>query len=144
VYRFLIPALGLAFVSGLLAGSTITAWSLKNPPMAIIEDSGSDIATVSIEGIRNGALTGKIEGDVRLSAGGKHIEAGSGGIFFINDSKVLTNIVHIDIPEGMKFVASKKGKKYYPVDSATAAQIVPQNRIYFPDELSAERAGYVR
>jgi hypothetical protein len=46
--------------------------------------------------------------------------------------------------EGMKFVASKQGKKYYPVGSAQAENLKPENRLYFPDAAAAEAAGYVR
>ncbi len=41
-------------------------------------------------------------------------------------------------------VASKRGKKYYPVGSAGEENLAPDNRIYFSDAASAERAGYSR
>ena len=41
-------------------------------------------------------------------------------------------------------VASKRGKKYYSVGSAAEESLTPDNRIYFPDAASAERAGYSR
>jgi len=44
----------------------------------------------------------------------------------------------------MQFVASKRGKKYYPVRSGEAQRIVPENRVYFESALQAEGAGYVR
>jgi len=40
------------------------------------------------------------------------------------------------------FVASKTGKKYYPVDSAQSKKIKEENRVYFKDEKEAEKAGY--
>jgi hypothetical protein len=46
------------------------------------------------------------------------------------------------IPDGMKFVASSKGKKYYPVFSASGNRITPKNRLYFRTAKEAEIAGY--
>jgi ribosomal protein L9 len=45
------------------------------------------------------------------------------------------------VPEGMKFVASKSGKKYYAVDSAQGKKIKGDNRVYFKDAAEAEAAG---
>jgi hypothetical protein len=52
--------------------------------------------------------------------------------------------VTVPVPPGMRFVASKKGKKYHAVDSASGERIAPENRVYFPDAASAERAGYAK
>ena len=52
------------------------------------------------------------------------------------------NIVEVHVPVGMKFVASKKGTKYYAVESAGGERIVPQNRVYFATAAEAEAAGY--
>lgn len=46
--------------------------------------------------------------------------------------------------EAMPFVASKRGKYFYPAQSKSAARLAPQNRVYFPDAASAEKAGYRR
>lgn len=47
-----------------------------------------------------------------------------------------------EVPEGMHFVASKDGKKYYAVDSAAGKKIKGDKRIYFADEEEAKEAGY--
>lgn len=41
-----------------------------------------------------------------------------------------------------QFVASKTGKKYYPVDSAGAKKIKKENRVEFDSAKEAEKAGY--
>ena len=46
-------------------------------------------------------------------------------------------------PAGMHFVASRRGKKYYPVGSPAAAALKPENRVYFPDAAAAEDAGFI-
>ncbi len=45
-------------------------------------------------------------------------------------------------PSSGAFVASKKGKKYYPVDCAGAKSLSESNRIYFKDVAEAEAKGY--
>lgn len=47
------------------------------------------------------------------------------------------------VPAGMYFVASNRGKKYYPVDSPAAARLKSENRVYFPDAAAAKRAGFL-
>ncbi len=48
----------------------------------------------------------------------------------------------ISVPEGMLFVASNTGKKYYAVESAQGHKIKEENRVYFKTEKEAEEAGY--
>jgi len=40
------------------------------------------------------------------------------------------------------YFASSKGKKYYPVGCSAGKSIKIENRVYFPTESEAERAGY--
>lgn len=99
---------------------------------------------VTINGIRNGKLEGVLTGNVRLFAGSHLILPDGNGSFAIGDGKLLTNRIEIRIPDGMNFVASKKGKKYYPVESASAGNLSPTNRVYFPSAEAAEKAGFKR
>lgn len=112
--------------------------------MEITHDAGAHVSVVEIDGILNGALTGRMSGSVLMTAGDKPVIPDANGSFSIRDSSVLTNVVQIDVPDGMRFVASRRGKKYYPVDSADGQRIVPENRVYFPDEADAQRAGFIR
>ncbi len=48
----------------------------------------------------------------------------------------------VEIPEGMKYVASKAGKKYYEVESASGKKIKADKRVYFKTEDEAKEAGY--
>ena len=45
-------------------------------------------------------------------------------------------------PEGAAFVASKTGKKFYPVDSVQGKKIKEENRVYFKTEAEGEAAGF--
>ena len=40
------------------------------------------------------------------------------------------------------YTASKRGKKYYPVDCSAAKNLKPENLIYFQTATAAEAAGY--
>lgn len=42
------------------------------------------------------------------------------------------------------FVASKNGKKYFPVDCGSAKTIKEENRVYFGSDTEAVQAGYER
>lgn len=134
----------LSMMIGLFIGSTGTAWLIHRPePMAVIEDSTvSDVPVVKLEGIRNGALIGTVQGDVRLVAGDRIVLPNGSGTFAIADRDVLTNVIMITPPEGMHFVASKRGTKYYPLSSASAGSISPANRVFFKTAEEAEKAGY--
>jgi hypothetical protein len=136
-------SLVLATLCGALLGATVTAYRLAAPaPVIIVEDVGTDVPVVRIEGIENGALVGTVEGEVRVSAGEKLVTPGADGRFAISDRSILTNRITVQAPAGMRFVASSKGSKYYAVDSAGGQNIVPANRVYFATAQEAEAAGY--
>lgn len=46
--------------------------------------------------------------------------------------------------KGGSFVASKQGKKYFPVDCGSVKTIKDENRVYFGSEAEAQEAGYER
>jgi len=143
VDRFSFPAFALTLLLGLLTGSVITAWVQPDPvTLEVVDDPGSDVAVIHIEGIRDSALIGTASGEVRLFAGDEAVPITASGTFAIRDAAMLTNIIMIRPPEGMNFVASKRGKKYYPLTSGEGQRIVPENRVYFPTAESARKAGY--
>ncbi len=128
-----------AFLSGwLVSGMRMRALA----PVAVLPDGREAAPTVTVEGIVDGALLLRTAGGVRILAGNKALQADQDGVVRVSDRSLLTNKVNIQIPESMRFVASKRGQKYYPVDASAAQGIVPENRVYFPDEASAERAGF--
>lgn len=48
----------------------------------------------------------------------------------------------VEIPEGMQFVASKTGKKYYPADATHVHKIKAENRVFFATEEEAKASGH--
>ncbi|PIR53826.1 hypothetical protein COU75_04020 [Candidatus Peregrinibacteria bacterium CG10_big_fil_rev_8_21_14_0_10_42_8] len=133
----LISAFTLSLSAGYLSGRTI----VSNPAGIIIQaDTRPLVPTIHIEGVRNGLLHGSIKGNARMTIG-KTVFTES-GIFAIDAADVFVNTVHVIIPDGMQFVASKRGKKYYPVFSTSANRMALKNRLYFRTAEEAESAGY--
>ena len=83
---------------------------------------------------------GKTIGSARVVLGKTVLT--SSGIFALDAQSILHNAVEVVVPDGMQFVASSKGKKYYPVFSSSGNRITPKNRLYFRTAKEAEIAGY--
>jgi len=62
----------------------------------------------------------------------------------VSDSVALVS-TSTSTPSGVgSFVASKQGKKYFPMDCGTAKSIKDENKVYFGSESEAIGAGYER
>ncbi|MDD5040992.1 MAG: hypothetical protein PHX87_01150 [Candidatus Peribacteraceae bacterium] len=144
----LAPFLGavlLALVCGYLLGRLITEQrSLVKTSIEVRDLSRPPVPTVHLDGVYNGSLKGSMLGEARLFLGSTQITPDASGAFLVPAGSLLTNKVEIAIPTGMRFVASKRGQKYYPVESASASNLSPANRIYFSTAEEAEGAGYRR
>lgn len=127
----------ISLCSGFLSGRLIIN---NESQISVQPDTRPLIPTLQITGIRNGLLYGSIQGSARISIG-KTILTQS-GVFAVDASTLLTNEIPITIPNGVQFVASTRGKKYYKVFSSAGEKITPKNRVYFKTEGDAERAGY--
>ena len=99
---------------------------------------------VHIEEIHNGTIVGIVGTGARLVIGETVIVPLPNRRFAIDASPFLVNIVDMPVPAGMLYVASSRGKNYYPVDSSAGQNLSPANRIYFKSGADAERAGYKR
>jgi len=131
----------VAVLSGIVAGQHLARSGTETH---LVPDTRASSGVVILDGVFNGDLTGRLEGNIRLVLGETPVEAGSGGAFKVPAGNFLMNRVQVVVPDGMKFVASKKGKYYYPVESSQARSLVPGNRVYFQDETSAQKAGYMK
>lgn len=141
----LIVSVALALCVGLLLGRIAGfAFDASSHPPLLVSQSGSSVATVVLEGFRDGALRGHAEGPLRLFVHEEAVAIDAEGDFAIVHPSLRIEEVTIAVPPGMRFVASKRGKKYYSVTSSSGEGIAPENRIYFPDAASAEAAGYIQ
>ncbi|MDO8648670.1 MAG: hypothetical protein Q7R81_02705 [Candidatus Peregrinibacteria bacterium] len=112
-------------------------------PTTVRPDVRETVPVVEIYGVRNGKVTGTAKGAVRLFLGEDLVIPDGSGAFAVVAPELLRNEVTVQVPAGMQFVASKKGKYFYRVDTAAGERIVPANRVYFPDSAAAERAGFL-
>lgn len=128
-------SMSVGFLSGRIASQHPVPTTLK-------EDRRPLVPTVHIEGVRNGLLHGSITGSARIVMGDQILT--QSGIFALDASPLLRNEVSVVVPSDAQYVASTRGKKYYPVFSAAGDRISPKNRVYFSSEAEAELAGFGR
>ncbi len=115
------------------------------PPIEVLgHDVHKPVPLIHIKEINDGKIVGSVGTGARLVIGETVIASEEDGSFNVPAEKLLVNVVDVQIPHGVKFVASKKGKKYYEVTSKSAERLSPKNRIYFRTAEEAEEMGYVR
>ncbi len=135
----------LCCIFGYLLGRIIDTAIAKAsvPSITLAPDTRPPVATVIIEGIRDGYLEGSIIGSgTRLFLAEEQILPNASGSFLVPAGPFLVNNVTVHVPEWAQFVASKRGKKYYKVHSAAGQNIAPENRVYFRNALEAEGRSY--
>jgi hypothetical protein len=131
--------LSLVLLLGFLLGYIAHALSPTPSAMAVREEIREMIPVITLQRPQAGYLEGSIKGDARVFVG---------DTVQVNESQFRIAIpeasqkVKIVVPEGMNFVASKKGKKYYSVFSPEGEKLAPDNRIYFKTAADAEAKGY--
>lgn len=141
IVLWVLGILALGFLIGALWGLSRLE---RQSSITVRPDTRPGVAVVRIEGIRDGALEGTMSGEVRFFASDDLVLPDEEGGFRITDRSLLTNTITVRAPEGMPFVASQRGEKYYPVGSRAADRLAVENRVYFPSREAAEEAGYVR
>ncbi len=135
-------ALSLFLASGIgyVAGALVTARSIPSTPLTVTDDTRPLVPTLQIDGVENGAIVGQAKGELRVLVGGEAYVVTEGE--FAIPGSVFREVLTVRVPEGMRFVASKNGTKYYDVTSAAGNRIDPDNRVYFRTAADAEAAGY--
>lgn len=108
----------------------------------VVPDTRSLVPTVLLHRMENGELVGEMLGSVRMFLGDDQIIPNGSGAFRVPAGILKNDVRPIAAPEGMRFVASRKGKRFYPVSSKQAQGLSPKNRVYFPTEEAAKAAGY--
>jgi hypothetical protein len=142
VRQILIP-IGLVIAAvGYCSGRIVTMQTMPVPLMTLAPDSRPAVAIVDIRGVQDGHLVGSTLGEVRLFLGDQQVLSDGSGAFRVPAGALKTDERTISVPSGMQFVASRRGKRLYPVHSAQAQQLVPENRVYFSSEEQARAAGY--
>lgn len=141
---FLITAsLIAAFLAGMAAAELLLSWRLSHTtPFTLGPDIRPKICTVTVNGVTDGNITGTLAGSGRVFIGDMQALPGRDGSFSVPAAAFLMQKIHVTIPQGTQFVASKKGTKFYPLQSASAQKIAPENRVYFRSRADAQAAGF--
>jgi len=103
------------------------------------------IPLIHLQKIENGVLYGKNEGkEVRFIIGEKKEEIMpiKKGFFSFKVETILPMLKKLSSPPGANFAASKRGKKFFPLDHPRAFLLSPKNRIFFKDKEEAWQKGY--
>lgn len=126
-------------LSGILLGSIVTTKRLQSEhTLSVVPSQVSRLSTVRIEEVGS-VFTGTASGAVRLFLGEKPV-AIEHGAFRVTLTKPAQPPSLA--PAGMRFVASKRGKYYYRVNTAAANGLSESNRVYFGTEEEARQAGF--
>ncbi len=139
-----IGALGMAVCLGYGAGRIVSVLA-EAPAAPVIREDIDPPRTAVVTFDSTVPVHGTMTGAVRVFLGDRLITSDEHGAFGVvpdSTSQPAQQSAAVVPPAGMRFVASRKGKKYYPVTTKAAAQIVVGNRIYFADAASAQKAGY--
>jgi hypothetical protein len=113
-----------------------------------IEISEKKTPVLRFSQIENGKIFGKIEsGEVRIFVKNKEsfiLNNSEFSEFSMDIREILPMLKEIPHPKNTKFVASKRGKKFYPLDSPRAFLVTPKNRIFFVSKEEAEKKGFIK
>jgi hypothetical protein len=134
----LCTSVGLLILFAFLAGMVIGKVPRDVPATVITDDIREGIPVVRIDGITGNTIVGSVSGTARVFLSGRPVLVESGS--FRLPSNVITRAA--SGPVTGTFVASKRGKKYYPIGSPSAEKLSPANRVYFQTAQEAEKAGY--
>ncbi len=141
----LLTVSGLVVLVGLsayIAGRMVSFRQFADPPFRLEPDTRPLVPVVHIEGLDGGKIVGRINGEVRVFFGDMMVIPDGSGAFRIAED-LLVEETAILVPDGMQFVASRKGKKYYSVTSPMSERIKPENRVYFSTAAEAEVSGFL-
>ena len=114
------------------------------PVKVIDEQKRRRAPIVHVKEINDSNIIGMIGTGARLVMGEEVVIPKLDRSFEIPAKDFLVRVIDVQIPRDARFVASKRGKKYYNVTSKSAERLVPKNRLYFRTAGEAEALGYHR
>ena len=132
----------LVGLSAYIAGRMVSLQRFVDPPFQLEPDTRPLVPVVHIGGLDDGKIVGRINGEVRVFWGDTMVIPDGSGAFRIAEDLLVWETAVL-VPDGMQFVASRKGKKYYSVTSPMGERIKPENRVYFPTTVEAEASGFL-
>ena len=134
----------LIFGLGISIGS-IAQFAMLQKPTTLKRQNNyqpETLPTLELTKIENGILIGKTNQQVRMISLENNQIISAENDFKIDITPLLPRLQIIPHPDDMQYVASKRGKYYWPLDSIEAHQIKWSNRVFFKNNGEAEASGY--
>jgi hypothetical protein len=135
----------LVLILGYYLGTTVLRIEEVNAPEEITvtaERERRRAPIVHVKEINDSKIIGVVGTGARLVMGEEVIIPKPDRSFEIPAKDFLVRVIDVPIPRDALFVASKRGKKYYDVNSSKGQKLVPENRLYFRSREEAEALGY--
>ena len=108
----------------------------------VLEKPTDAVPIITLEKIENGVLfVSHKEAQVRVQLPNDDIFVANEQTLQIPIADILPMLNILPAPQGMKFVASKRGTKYWPLDSPQAFLLSPKNRVFYGSREEAENDG---
>ena len=129
-----------ALAAAYLLGCIVTLSAYRAPPPLPIPDERAFVSTVVLHSWNDGKLSGVLRGSGRLLVGTRIVVPDGSGAF-----TVALSLPRQAPSAGLSspgFVASKRGKRYYPAGSPAAGKLSPKNLLFFATRAEAEAAGF--
>lgn len=129
---------GIGFFSGYMM-------SINKQSLPILSENiqSSTVPVLSLEDIENGILAISTNtNNIRISIpNGEIITPHSKDTIHVDIQSILPMLKTLPAPDGMKFVASKRGKTYWSLDAPQAFLISAKNRVFYPNAQQAQEDG---
>lgn len=119
------------------------------PPIQITDEENPKIPQVIIQDIQDARVLGTVnKSEIRIVSGDEVAIPDQDLDFSLNIEHLgyigpKRKIITKEVPEWAKFVASKSGKYYYPLDERSLKKLSVKNQVYFATMEEAEAAGKV-
>lgn len=134
-------SLAIGFFTGIWIETTENAKNENVHTQESLEITSRPVPVITLERIENGVLyISKNDAEIRIKMD-EELFVANNNILEIPITKILPMLKRLPAPEGMQWVASKRGKKYWPLDSPQAFLVSAKNRIFFKTPEEAEQAG---
>ncbi len=119
--------------------------SVTNIAPLSISSADEKIPVLTLLSIENGILKiSKNNEEIRVRINDEIFIATDENIFEIPIETILPMLQKLPAPEGMNFVASKRGSTYWPLDSPRAFILSVKNRVFYKTEIDAIKDGKTR
>ena len=134
----------LGIFGGMIAEKLLNS-EQKAEDILVFEKAEETVPILSLETIENGVLHGKVEGgQVRIIQNTKEVQVLLDGTFSFDVEGILPSLKILPHPKDAQFVASKRGKRYWALDTPQAFLLSKKNRIFFITREEAEKKGFKR